>query len=359
MGGSSLWQHMPPGCGNTSAASPPESQGYGRAEVLSDYRGYDLRRQWEGRGRTTRLEGELIIKLAATVDRQRWLELGCGYGRLTPLLAGAAGEFVASDLNAEALSSVPAPAGPRHFLRVAANLYHLPFEQDSFTVVSLIRVLHHLEDPKAALREIFRVLAPGGSLLLSYAPKPTLGSLQQDILQWLRGAPPGTTYTTFSRKELDFLGETPFPVLVPRATFVHQLVGETGGMPATELGHGPEALERFLPLAASRALSLLFGTTLLGSTRILLCRKPGGSAGSPLVRQLSWRCPRCQVHLDPPPTGRETTTLCPQCAFPLKQTPGMIDARYIPPHARWVSAKDHGPKDDHQPTPDRWRQAPA
>ncbi|EQD72210.1 Methyltransferase type 11 domain protein [mine drainage metagenome] len=307
-------------------ASPPE--------VLADYRSYDLRREWEGRERTTRLEEELLSTLATDLDHQRWLELGCGYGRLTPALARRSREYVALDLNSEGLLSVPVPPGPDRFLRVAANLHHLPFEQESFTVVSLIRVLHHLEDPRTVFREMMRVLVPGGSLVLSYAPKPTLGSLQQDILHWIRGVSMGRTYTTFSRKEVDYLGDLPFPILVPRASYVHRLVEETGGTLTKETGHGPEVLERVLPLRTSQALSRIFGTTVLASTRFLLCRKPGGTVGAPLAEPLHWRCPRCHTPLLPGPA--EGGLKCPGCAFLLRRTTGLIDARYLPPHSRRV-----------------------
>ena len=349
-----FWRNVALPRDQPSPISLTAPQGGGPGEVLSDYRGYDLRQEWEGRERTTRLEQELLADLAKDLDRQRWLELGCGYGRVTPVLASASREFVALDLNDEALVSVPVPKGPEHFLRVAANLHHLPFEQDSFTVVSLIRVLHHLEDPRSVLREILRVLVPGGSLLLSYAPKPTLGTLQQDILRWIRGTSPGRTYTTFSRRDVDFLGELPFPIVVPRAAYVRQLVEEAGGLPAKEWGHGPEALERVLPLAASRALSRIFGTTVLASTRFLLCHKPGGPTGFPIGTPLRWSCPRCHSSLDPEPTEREGTMRCPHCAFPFRRFPGLVDARYIPPHSRRVGPDPRGARDRDGPLPDPW-----
>jgi SAM-dependent methyltransferase len=50
---------------------------------------------------------------------------------------------------------------------VAANGLHLPFRAASFDAVALWDVLEHLSDPAAALREIARVLVPGGRLLLT------------------------------------------------------------------------------------------------------------------------------------------------------------------------------------------------
>ena len=50
---------------------------------------------------------------------------------------------------------------------VAANGLRLPFRGASFDAVTLWDVLEHLPDPAVALREIARVLVPGGRLLLT------------------------------------------------------------------------------------------------------------------------------------------------------------------------------------------------
>ena len=48
-----------------------------------------------------------------------------------------------------------------------ANLESLPFEDDTFELVLCTQVLEHLLDPAAGIRELARVVAPGGTLLLS------------------------------------------------------------------------------------------------------------------------------------------------------------------------------------------------
>ncbi|MBI3066193.1 MAG: class I SAM-dependent methyltransferase [Deltaproteobacteria bacterium] len=51
-------------------------------------------------------------------------------------------------------------------LDVAGNLYMIPFKADVFDGVVNIEVLEHLREPLDALKEMFRVLRPGGRLIL-------------------------------------------------------------------------------------------------------------------------------------------------------------------------------------------------
>lgn len=44
---------------------------------------------------------------------------------------------------------------------------HLPFEDESFEVVTMLAVLEHLNHPLAIIKEIRRVLTPNGKLILT------------------------------------------------------------------------------------------------------------------------------------------------------------------------------------------------
>mgnify|MGYP005842125785 CR=1 FL=1 len=48
-----------------------------------------------------------------------------------------------------------------------ADATKLPFEDDDFDAVISFHSLHHIDDPVAALREMFRVCRPGGMVLIS------------------------------------------------------------------------------------------------------------------------------------------------------------------------------------------------
>ncbi|MGI9578167.1 MAG: methyltransferase domain-containing protein [Microthrixaceae bacterium] len=98
---------------------------------------------------------------------QRLLDVGCGPGNITAELAElvAPGEVMGIDVSGDVIAAASHQFGngARIGFRVA-DTYELPYEDDSFDVVNAHQVLQHLADPGAALREMRRVLAEGGTL---------------------------------------------------------------------------------------------------------------------------------------------------------------------------------------------------
>lgn len=103
------------------------------------------------------LEGKLI---------GRSLEVGCGFGRLTPTFARLSSAHVAVDINAEALYA--ARTAYPHLDFREASVTSLPFPDDYFDMVSTWTVLQHVPPNVVdqAMSELQRVLRPDGSLLL-------------------------------------------------------------------------------------------------------------------------------------------------------------------------------------------------
>ncbi|WP_058367485.1 class I SAM-dependent methyltransferase [Haloparvum sedimenti] len=102
----------------------------------------------------------------------RALDVGCGNGRHTELLAARADTAVGVDVSRELLREAVARATERGFdaAFVHGDAAALPFADRSFGVATYVATLHHLPSREARVRsldEIARVLAPGGAALVS------------------------------------------------------------------------------------------------------------------------------------------------------------------------------------------------
>lgn len=102
------------------------------------------------------------------------LDVGCGVGHWGRLLGRVLPEecsFTGVDrepLWAEKASARAGAAGLSHRFRYqVGRAEELPFEENSFDLVTCQTVLMHLRDPGAALREMFRVTRPGGVVLVA------------------------------------------------------------------------------------------------------------------------------------------------------------------------------------------------
>lgn len=97
------------------------------------------------------------------------LDCGCGPGAITVGLAKlvAPGQVIGIDIDDAQIAQARALAQSQNTSNVgfeAGDVYNLRFADNTFDAVFSHGVLHHLADPVTALREMYRVLKPGGVL---------------------------------------------------------------------------------------------------------------------------------------------------------------------------------------------------
>lgn len=128
-----------------------------------------------------RRRANLLIKHSSIEEDKRVLELGCGTGIFTQLLAQARPQIIALDLSTELLSEFSCNKTSRY----AANAEQLPFADNSFDAVVGSSVLHHLRC-KPALEEIKRVLKHGGKIAFAEPNMLNPQILLQKNIPWLK-----------------------------------------------------------------------------------------------------------------------------------------------------------------------------
>ncbi len=106
-------------------------------------------------------------KLRSLTPGKIWLDLGCGHQVFTEWMLQEQAEVLEScaavygiDLDWPGLK---AHIGIRN--KVMGDLTLLPFEADSIDVVSANMVVEHLSQPADVLREVWRILKPGGAFV--------------------------------------------------------------------------------------------------------------------------------------------------------------------------------------------------
>ncbi|MEW6516285.1 MAG: class I SAM-dependent methyltransferase [candidate division FCPU426 bacterium] len=96
----------------------------------------------------------------------RILDVGCAAGGTLSFL-GAWGEAWGLDCSSEAIALCRTAGQPAERL-VLGDATHLePFEAETFDLVTAVEILEHLEEPETALASAWRVLKPGGLLILT------------------------------------------------------------------------------------------------------------------------------------------------------------------------------------------------
>jgi SAM-dependent methyltransferase len=141
-----------------------------RQSAAYDDPAYHYLDYWTGRDYEHQAEVMAIRRLLRGRRFARAVDIGGGYGRLSIVIADYADRVTLTDPSDQQLGLADRYlAGHPEIDRRLMEAGALDFADDSADLVAMVRVLHHLPDPLPEIREIGRVLQPGGCAVIEVA----------------------------------------------------------------------------------------------------------------------------------------------------------------------------------------------
>jgi ArsR family transcriptional regulator len=150
-----------------------------------------------GPGRSWQAFGHLLLRIVPPLTVA---DLGSGEGLLSELLARRCKRVIAVDNSEKIVAFGIAKARKNHLKNLEfrqGDLQNPPLDSDSVDLVILSQALHHAEDPAKAVAGAWRILKPGGQVMILDLARHTfdsarelygdrwLGFAESDLHQWL------------------------------------------------------------------------------------------------------------------------------------------------------------------------------
>ena len=118
----------------------------------------------------------VLLEKLSHIPFQSALDLGCGTGEMLKLILqeDTHKELCGIDLS-EKMLAVAKSKLPEQVKLVLGDSESLPFSDNAFDVVYCNDSFHHYPDPENVIREVQRVLKPGGTFLIGDCWQPLVG----------------------------------------------------------------------------------------------------------------------------------------------------------------------------------------
>jgi SAM-dependent methyltransferase/ribosomal protein L37AE/L43A len=260
-----------------------------------------------------------------------------------PLYAPKFEKCIIADYSIKALQQAQMNARTNKFTNIsliAANIYHLPFRENTIINSMMIRVIHHLENTDEAVAEIARIMKPSGTFILEYPNKKHIKARVRALLN-------GTV------NELNSLEPYSVPTQKPE--------GATTKDRSIMLNYNPRMIEnllrahkmsiyrqksmsffripvlkRFLPagfmVAGESFLQQIAGKTTFTPSIVVASRKTGSKGKSSTTKPVDSPTDLTSILVCPACNGSfvedEHVWTCTNCKLTFKESDGIYDFRY-------------------------------
>src|SRR5262249_25350801 len=174
------------------------------------------------------------------------------------------------------------------YIYVAADLYKLPFAPQTFDVAIMCRVIHHLVDAPAVLRQIYATLTPSATFVLEFANKQNLKAIVRYLLGRQTWSPFTSEPVEFVKLNFDF-----------HPDYIQNALREVGFIPGRRLAVSSLRLglfKRLLPLGLLTSIDRLIqptGSFLPISPSIFVENKVPGDPVPVTSVDAMFKCPAC------------------------------------------------------------------
>jgi ubiquinone/menaquinone biosynthesis C-methylase UbiE len=146
----------------------------------------------------------IAIKAMLPPKGQRLIDIGAGAGRLGDLYLGYDEVILMDYARSTVIEARDRWGHDPRFKFVAADVYSLPFLDQVFDAVVMIRVIHHLVEVPRAFQNIAATLQSSGCFLLEFANKRNLKSMLRYALRRQNWSPYDRSPVEFVELNFDF-----------------------------------------------------------------------------------------------------------------------------------------------------------
>ena len=167
----------------------------------------------------TRIRNSYFLKYLNPVPQDKILDIGCGIGYFSKLLSDRGAEIWGIDIDPESVNICCSTIGNNFQV---GNAESLNFKKNTFNKILCSEVLEHVKNDQKSLKEMFRVIRPGGTLVVTVPSiDGVFGATIKNFMHNHADGPEKHEREGYSRREIvDLISDAGFKIETTKYTMV-------------------------------------------------------------------------------------------------------------------------------------------